>query len=28
MKAIMPKLAGQAVDGRAVSDLVRQKLGA
>jgi len=28
MKAVMPKLAGQAVDGRVISDLVRQKLGA
>ena len=28
MKAVMPKLAGQAVDGRIISDLVRQKLGA
>ncbi len=28
MKAVMPKLAGRAVDGKAISELVRQKLGA
>jgi uncharacterized protein YqeY len=28
MKAVMPKLAGHAVDGRIVSDLVRRTLGA
>lgn len=28
MKAVMAKLAGQAPDGKAVSDLVRKKLGA
>ena len=28
MKAAMPKLAGRAVDGRVVNDLVRRKLGA
>jgi uncharacterized protein YqeY len=28
MKAVMPKLAGKNVDGRAVSDAVRRKLGA
>jgi uncharacterized protein YqeY len=27
MKAVMPKLAGRAVDGRTVNDLVRSKLG-
>jgi hypothetical protein len=27
MKAVMPKLAGQSVDGKAVNDLVRKKLG-
>lgn len=28
MKAVMPKLAGQAADGKAVNELVRKKLGA
>lgn len=28
MKAVMPKLAGRNVDGRAVNDAVRRKLGA
>jgi uncharacterized protein YqeY len=28
MKAVMPKLAGQAVDGRAINELVRKRLGA
>jgi hypothetical protein len=28
MKAVMPKLAGRAVDGRTITDLVRRKLGA
>jgi uncharacterized protein YqeY len=28
MKAVMPKLAGQAADGKAVNELVRRKLGA
>ena len=28
MKAVMAKLAGQNVDGKAVNDLVRRKLGA
>jgi uncharacterized protein YqeY len=28
MKAVMPKLAGRAMDGKAISELVRQKLGA
>jgi uncharacterized protein YqeY len=28
MKAVMPRLAGQSVDGKAVNDIVRQKLGA
>jgi uncharacterized protein YqeY len=28
MKAVMPKLAGRAADGKAISELVRQKLGA
>ena len=28
MKAVMPKLAGRAVDGRTVNELVRRKLGA
>jgi uncharacterized protein YqeY len=28
MKAVMPKLAGKNVDGRAVNDAVRRKLGA
>lgn len=28
MKAVMAKLAGQTVDGKAVNDLVRRKLGA
>jgi uncharacterized protein YqeY len=28
MKAVMPKLAGQGVDGKTVNELVRQKLGA
>jgi uncharacterized protein YqeY len=27
MKAVMPKLAGQAVDGKLVNDIVRRKLG-
>jgi hypothetical protein len=27
MKAVMPKLAGKAVDGRTVNELVRRKLG-
>jgi uncharacterized protein YqeY len=27
MKAVMPKLAGQAVDGKLVTELVRRKLG-
>jgi uncharacterized protein YqeY len=27
MKAVMPKLAGRAADGRTVNDLVRRKLG-
>lgn len=27
MKAVMPKLAGQAVDGKAVNEIVRRKLG-
>jgi uncharacterized protein YqeY len=27
MKAVMPKLAGQTVDGRAVNEIVRRKLG-
>jgi uncharacterized protein YqeY len=27
MKAVMPKLAGQTVDGKAVNDIVRRKLG-
>jgi uncharacterized protein YqeY len=27
MKAVMPKLAGRAVDGRTVNELVRQRLG-
>jgi uncharacterized protein YqeY len=27
MKAVMPKLAGQAVDGRAVTELVKKRLG-
>ena len=27
MKAVMPKLAGQAVDGKIVNELVRRKLG-
>ena len=28
MKTVMPKLAGQAADGKAVNELVRKKLGA
>jgi uncharacterized protein len=28
MKAVMPKLAGRTVDGKAVNELVRRKLGA
>jgi len=28
MKAVMPKLAGRAVDGRTITELVRRKLGA
>jgi uncharacterized protein len=28
MKAVMPKLAGRAVDGRAINEMVRRKLGA
>jgi hypothetical protein len=28
MKAVMPKLAGRAADGRTINDLVRRKLGA
>ena len=28
MKAVMPKLAGKAADGKAVNELVRRKLGA
>lgn len=28
MKAVMPKLAGQAADGKVVNELVRRKLGA
>jgi uncharacterized protein YqeY len=28
MKAVMPKLAGHAVDGRTINELVRRKLGA
>jgi uncharacterized protein YqeY len=28
MKAVMPKLAGRAVDGKTVNELVRRKLGA
>jgi uncharacterized protein YqeY len=28
MKAVMPKLAGKAADGKAVNDAVRRKLGA
>lgn len=28
MKAVMPKLAGQAADGKTVNELVRRKLGA
>ena len=28
MKTVMPKLAGRAVDGRTISELVRRKLGA
>jgi uncharacterized protein YqeY len=28
MKAVMPKLAGRAVDGKTVNELVRSKLGA
>ena len=28
MKAVMPKLAGKTVDGKAVNELVRRKLGA
>ena len=28
MKAVMPRLAGQTVDGKLVNDIVRQKLGA
>ncbi len=27
MKAVMPRLAGQTVDGKAVNDIVRRKLG-
>ena len=27
MKAVMPKLAGRAVDGKTINDLVRRKLG-
>jgi uncharacterized protein len=27
MKAVMPKLAGQTVDGRAINEIVRRKLG-
>ena len=27
MKAVMPRLAGQAVDGRTVTDMVKQRLG-
>jgi uncharacterized protein len=27
MKAVMPKLAGQAIDGKLVNDIVRRKLG-
>jgi uncharacterized protein len=27
MKGVMPKLAGQAVDGRLINDIVRRKLG-
>jgi uncharacterized protein len=28
MKAVMPKLAGRAADGRAINEMVRRKLGA
>ena len=28
MKAVMPKLAGRAVDGKTINELVRRKLGA
>ncbi len=28
MKAVMPKLAGQTVDGKLVNEIVRRKLGA
>jgi uncharacterized protein YqeY len=28
MKAVMPKLAGRAVDGKVVNELVRKRLGA
>ena len=28
MKAVMPKLAGRAVDGQTINELVRRKLGA
>jgi uncharacterized protein len=28
MKAVMPKLAGRAVDGRTINEMVRRKLGA
>ena len=28
MKAVMPKLAGRAVDGKIINELVRRKLGA
>lgn len=28
MKAVMPRLAGRAVDGRTINDVVRKKLGA
>ena len=27
MKAVMPRLAGQAVDGKAVTELVKRRLG-
>ena len=27
MKAVMPKLAGQTVDGKVVNEIVRRKLG-
>jgi len=27
MKAVMPRLAGQAVDGKAVTEMVKRRLG-